>query len=165
MKKEIYNSKDELLHEEILEDCNSLTLQKESPEESYCVLTNLYFANPEGFKDDTSKSSSSKDDNNNTKPGSSSSSGSNTNFQITEANKDEDYKPAYFNYDLTVFETIKTDFLSLDCDNEIITGLDNPNHFNWYFPRLIDGSNEIVTDSVNDIDIEIIYREARMVAL
>lgn len=165
LKKEIYNSKDELLHEEILEDCNLLTLQKESPEESYCVLTNLYFANPEGFKDDTSKSSSSKDDNNNTKPGSSSSSGSNTNFQITEANKDEDYKPAYFNYDLTVFETIKTDFLSLDCDNEIITGLDNPNHFNWYFPRLIDGSNEIVTDSVNDIDIEIIYREARMVAL
>lgn len=57
------------------------------------------------------------------------------------------------------------DSINLDCDNEIITGLDNPNHFNWYFPRLIDGSNEIVTDSVNDIDIEITYREARMVAL
>lgn len=55
--------------------------------------------------------------------------------------------------------------IDLDCDNEIITGLDDPNHFNWYFPRLIDGKNEMVTDSTNDIDIEIIYREARMVAL
>ena len=56
--------------------------------------------------------------------------------------------------------------LTLDCENQIITGLDDPTHFNWYFPRLIDRDNEFsMGTSEGKLDVTIQYREARMVMI
>lgn len=48
-----------------------------------------------------------------------------------------------------------------DCD--IIMGINSPDDFSWYFIRLLDGINTIVTDSESDISMEIKYREIRRV--
>ena len=50
--------------------------------------------------------------------------------------------------------------LEMDCENDIITGC-NPDNFNWYFLRLVDGENIISTNST--LNIEIKYREIRRV--
>jgi len=55
--------------------------------------------------------------------------------------------------------------ITMDSDTEIITGLSNPNDFNWQFLRLTDGMNFITTDSVSNIEIEIRYREPRFVRI
>lgn len=57
-----------------------------------------------------------------------------------------------------------SDTIILDSDNDIVKGLE-PNDFNWYFLRLIDGKNVFSTDSANQIDIELTYREARRVII
>ena len=57
-----------------------------------------------------------------------------------------------------VFESI-----ILDCENDVIEGLGNPNDFSYYFPRLVSGENIITTNSSSDIEIEIKYREVRRV--
>lgn len=51
----------------------------------------------------------------------------------------------------------------LSCDDDMIEGISSPNDFNWYFLRLVNGVNHIVTDSQNDINIKIIYREPRRI--
>lgn len=56
--------------------------------------------------------------------------------------------------------------LTLDCDNQIITGLDDPSNFNWYFPRLVDGVNVFsIGNNEGTINTTIQYREARMVMI
>lgn len=50
----------------------------------------------------------------------------------------------------------------MDSQNDIIKGI-SPNDFNWIFLRLVNGTNEIVTNSVNDIKVKILYREPRKV--
>lgn len=53
--------------------------------------------------------------------------------------------------------------IRMDAENEIVTGLTDPNYFNWSFLRLVDGKNVFTTTSENDIEIEFIYREVRSV--
>ena len=53
--------------------------------------------------------------------------------------------------------------IKMDSDKDIITGLNSPDDFNWHFMKLADGNNIITTDSVDNIDIEIQYREPRYV--
>ena len=53
----------------------------------------------------------------------------------------------------------------MDSDNDTISGLSDPNDFNWYFIRLVDGINEIATNSANDVEIEIQYRELRYIKI
>ena len=53
--------------------------------------------------------------------------------------------------------------IKIDSDKDIITGLNSPDDFNWHFMKLADGNNIITTDSVDNIDIEIQYREPRYV--
>lgn len=57
-----------------------------------------------------------------------------------------------------------TDMITvIDSDTGQTTALSDPNKFNWYFLRLVDGINTITTKSKSDIDIEIQYREPRRV--
>lgn len=53
--------------------------------------------------------------------------------------------------------------ITMDSENDVILGIPTPNDFNWYFMRLVDGTNEITTNSINGINVEIIYREARRI--
>ena len=54
--------------------------------------------------------------------------------------------------------------LTLDCENDIITGIDDdPTKFNWIFPRMIEGDNEFFTHSTTPMTVEISYREARRI--
>lgn len=66
--------------------------------------------------------------------------------------KESDFKNA---------SSTKQIIMDSDCDS--IQGIDNPNNFNWYFLRLVDGMNEITTNSMMDVEIEIQYREPRYV--
>lgn len=56
-----------------------------------------------------------------------------------------------------------TDKIIMDSDKDVITGISCSNDFNWYFLRLVNGVNNITTDSVNDIKIKFTYREPRKV--
>lgn len=53
--------------------------------------------------------------------------------------------------------------ITMDSDNDIITGLSYPTDFNWHFLRLIKGVNNITTNSTNDLKIKIEYREPRRI--
>ncbi len=53
----------------------------------------------------------------------------------------------------------------INSDNDTITGIPSPNDFNWYFPRLVNGLNSITTDSEENIEITISYREPRRVII
>ena len=50
-----------------------------------------------------------------------------------------------------------------DSDNDLIQGISSSSCFNWYFPRLVNGVNNITTNSTNDIKITFKYREPRRV--
>lgn len=65
-------------------------------------------------------------------------------------------------YEISDFRNVSTTII-MDCENDIIEGLNSPNDFNWYFIRLVDGMNTITTNSTSNIQIEIKYREARRV--
>lgn len=56
-----------------------------------------------------------------------------------------------------------TNTITMDSERDIITGISSPNDFSWYFLRLVNGVNNITTDSVNDIKLKIAYREPRRV--
>lgn len=56
-----------------------------------------------------------------------------------------------------------TGTVSMDSDKDIITGISSPNDFSWYFLRLVNGVNEITTDSEGNIELKITYREPRRV--
>ena len=51
----------------------------------------------------------------------------------------------------------------MDCENDIIDGIDSPNDFNWYFPRIADGSNIFTTSLNTPITVELKYREPRRI--
>ena len=51
----------------------------------------------------------------------------------------------------------------MDCDYDLITGIEKPTDFNWYFPRLVDGDNVFTTNSTNTLTVELTYREARRI--
>lgn len=53
----------------------------------------------------------------------------------------------------------------MDSDTDTISGLASPDDFNWYFLRLVDGTNIITTNSESDVEIEIQYREPRRVII
>lgn len=53
----------------------------------------------------------------------------------------------------------------MDSSNDLISGISSPNDFNWKFLRFVDGKNKIVTNSVKDIKMKIIYREPRRVII
>lgn len=53
--------------------------------------------------------------------------------------------------------------LVLDSGNDIIDGIPNANSFNWIFPRMVDGDNTFVTNSANELTVELEYREARRI--
>lgn len=55
--------------------------------------------------------------------------------------------------------------IKMDSEYGIITGLQSPSDFNYYFLRLVQGVNTITTDSIKDITLKIQYREARRVAI
>lgn len=64
------------------------------------------------------------------------------------------------------FENVSsTKQIIMDSDCDSIYGIDNPNDFNWYFLRLVDGINNITTNSITDIEIEIQYREPRYIKI
>lgn len=63
-----------------------------------------------------------------------------------------------------VFKNISREII-MDSETDIISGLNNPNDFNWHFLRLADGINIITTNSNTDIKIEIQYREPRFVRI
>ncbi len=56
-----------------------------------------------------------------------------------------------------------TEEIIMDSNNDIINGIKNTSDFNWYFLRLVNGVNNISTDSDSDIKINFIYREPRRV--
>ncbi len=56
-----------------------------------------------------------------------------------------------------------TEKIIMDSDNDIIKGIKNTSDFNWHFLRLVNGVNNIVTDSDGDIKISFTYREPRRV--
>ena len=63
----------------------------------------------------------------------------------------------------TAFQNVSGE-IAMDSDNGIISGIHSPgSDFNWYFLRLVDGDNEIATNSETDIEMEIRYREPRRV--
>lgn len=62
----------------------------------------------------------------------------------------------------TWFKNI-TEEITMDSDNDIIDGIDSPDFFSWYFLRLVNGMNEFYTDSSNDIELTLTYREPRRV--
>ena len=49
--------------------------------------------------------------------------------------------------------------------NDIINGIDTPNDFNWYFPRIADGLNTFTTDNATPFTVELKYREPRRVLI
>ncbi len=53
--------------------------------------------------------------------------------------------------------------IKLDSNDDIIEGISSPNDFNWYFLRLVNGVNHIVTNSEHEINIKITYREPRRI--
>lgn len=55
-----------------------------------------------------------------------------------------------------------TQAITMNSDTNIITGISSANNFNWYFLRLVNGVNNITTNS-NNIQIKIIYREPRRI--
>ena len=81
------------------------------------------------------------------------------NFYISN---DNDLFQCKSNYKSTELQNVNG-LITMDSENELITGLSSPNDFNWYFLRLVNGSNIISTDSANDIKIKITYREPRRV--
>ena len=83
----------------------------------------------------------------------------NGNFYISN---DRDLSQNIDNEGESRFENIENEII-MDSDNDIISGLNSPNDFNWYFLRLVDGENIISTDSESDISLEIQYREPRRV--
>lgn len=60
------------------------------------------------------------------------------------------------------FTNIDIANITMDSDNDIIDGV-APNQFNWYFLRLVNGKNTIVTNSESNINLKIEYREIRRV--
>lgn len=64
----------------------------------------------------------------------------------------------------TIFKDVTRE-ITMNSDTDIISGLISPNNFNWYFLRLVDGVNNITTDSASDITLEIKYREPRRVII
>lgn len=59
----------------------------------------------------------------------------------------------------------ETDEIIMDSDTDIILHLSDPNKFNWYFIRLVDGWNIISTNAGKDLEIEIQYKEPRRVII
>ena len=60
------------------------------------------------------------------------------------------------------FFNISSANITMDSENDIIEGV-TPKQFNWYFLRLVNGMNTLVTDSEMDISLKIQYREIRRV--
>lgn len=58
-----------------------------------------------------------------------------------------------------------TGTITMDSDKDMITGISSPNDFSWYFLRLVNGVNNITTDSVDNIALQITYREPRRVII
>ncbi len=56
-----------------------------------------------------------------------------------------------------------TKTIMMNSSTNTISGISSPNDFNWYFLRLVNGVNHIVTDSENNIDIKFTYREPRRI--
>lgn len=78
-------------------------------------------------------------------------------FYIKNESDKQNRQTEFINMQNESFEIV------MDSDSDTILGLHDPNKFNWYFLRLIDGCNTIQTNSEYDIDIEIQYKEARRV--
>lgn len=55
--------------------------------------------------------------------------------------------------------------LSIDPETDKPAPLSDPNQFNWYFLRLVDGENIIKTNSESKIKIELQYREPRFITI
>lgn len=55
--------------------------------------------------------------------------------------------------------------LSVNTETNHTAPLSDPNRFNWYFLRLVNGRNILSTDSKSDVAIELAYREPRFVIL
>lgn len=75
---------------------------------------------------------------------------------------DSDLSQCYANLKETKLQNT-SGIVTMDSDKDIITGISSPNDFSWYFLRLINGVNNITTDSINDVEIEFNYREPRRV--
>ena len=56
-----------------------------------------------------------------------------------------------------------TGTITMNSKDEIILNVPTPNDFNWYFLRLVNGTNIITTNSKIDLKIEMTYREIRRV--
>lgn len=64
----------------------------------------------------------------------------------------------------TVLKNINQKII-MDTEYGLINGILSPTDFNYYFLRLVDGVNTIVTDSQENISLKIQYREPRRVAV
>ena len=69
----------------------------------------------------------------------------------------------FFTYSKTKTAKNISKEITIDSENEIISGINFPDDFSWYFPRLVAGKNVIETDSQQDIKISISYREIKRV--
>lgn len=76
------------------------------------------------------------------------------NMQNISLNKESDFK-----------NVSSTKQIIMDSDCDTIYGIDDPKNFNWYFLRLVDGINEIISNSMIDVEIEFQYREPRYVKI
>ncbi len=78
-------------------------------------------------------------------------------FYIKNGSDKQNKQTEFINMQNAAFEII------MDSDSDTISGLHDPNKFNWCFLRLIDGCNIIQTNSEYDLEIEIYYKEVRRV--
>jgi phage-related protein len=77
---------------------------------------------------------------------------------------DSDLSQSKSNQKQTSFTNVKSTLI-IDSENDIITGLPSTTDWNWYFPRLVNGTNVITTNSTKNLDITIKYREQRRVII
>jgi hypothetical protein len=80
-------------------------------------------------------------------------------FYLSNAN---DTLQNYSNGKQTSFDNVIKE-ITMDSENDIISGIVSPDDFSWYFLRLLVGTNTISTDSENEINLKITYREPRRV--
>lgn len=86
------------------------------------------------------------------------------NFNIDNY-KDENFQDSLLDKPMEFKNVSANTEIFIDSNFDIITGLSNPNNFNWCFLVLADGKNFITTSSNSNIEIELQYREPRLIKI
>ncbi len=63
------------------------------------------------------------------------------------------------------FKNILSNHISANSRTKEVSGLDSPDDFNWNYLKLRDGKNIITTSGTELVEIEILYREPRLITV